>query len=222
MIFLGVLTCALSASAQEARGCVGGGFMVFPWGGARSVNAETPLYAYTNTGPEAVNVGLLAEVAWFLDPTFAVTVEAALPFQRNPVTQEYGNSSPYRLMGGYREQTFSFLLRARTPQASRVRAAALGGISIIHGSLRYRYASGAHVPGEFRPFGEEQTQSRSDFGATFGAELAAAITTRVHIVPQFRFVVIDRYNSPPRIRVFGSFGFDKVVYRAGASVRATF
>ena len=32
IVFVGLLTCAPSANAQEARGYVGGGFMVFPSG----------------------------------------------------------------------------------------------------------------------------------------------------------------------------------------------
>jgi hypothetical protein len=222
IVFVGLLTCALSANAQEARGYVGGGFMVFPWGGAHSLRGG-PSTTYSNTGPEAVNVGVLAEVAWSLDPTLAVAVEAALPFQRNPVTQGYGYFSPYGLVGRYREQTFSFLLRAQTPQPGRVRAAALGGIGIIHGSLRLRTSSGRFdQPGVFPPFGDETTQSSLGFGATFGAEVAVEVTTRVHIVPQFRVVVIDRGSVTTSNKLFATFGFDKVVYRAGASVRGTF
>jgi hypothetical protein len=222
IVFLGLLTCALSANAQEARGYVGGGLMVLPWGGAHSLNGGAST-TYSNTGPEAVNVGVLGEVAWFLDPTLAVAVEAALPFQRNPVTQGYGYFSPYRLVGRYREQTFSFVLRAQTPQPSRVRAAALGGISIIHGSLRLRTSTGRFdQPGVFPPLGDERTLSKTGHGATFGAELAVAITTHVHIVPQFRVVVIDRGSVTTSNKLFATFGFDKVVYRVGTSVRATF
>jgi hypothetical protein len=99
VILVGWLCGVPNATAQEKRPYVAGGFMVVPWGGAHSLPGG-PSTSFTNTGPEAVNTGLVAEAGWFLTENVTAGVEVAVPFQRNPVTQSHGYfDGSYRLVG---------------------------------------------------------------------------------------------------------------------------
>ena len=223
VIVVGLLNCVANATAQEARTYVGGGFIVVPWGGAHSVNAGTPSTTYTNTGPEAVNVGFLAEAGWFVNRTLAVGLEVGFPFQRNPVTQEYGYFNPFRRIGRYREITVFGVARARTPPVGRVRLAAVGGGGLVLGDLLKRAALGSFSrPGVFEPFGEEERKTLSGLAATFGGDLEAEVTSHIQIVPQFRLSVVDRGSLIGRNSEMAALGFNRLVYRSAVAVRAIF
>ena len=145
VILVGWLCGVPNATAQEKRPYVGGGFMVAPWGGAHSLSGG-PSVTYTNTGPEAVNTGLVAEVGRFLNERVTLGLEVAFPFQRNPVTLQHGYNGPYRLVGRYRETTTFLMFRALEPADERVRVAVVGGAGFLWGDLLQRTAGGSRVP----------------------------------------------------------------------------
>jgi hypothetical protein len=223
-MLIGLLSCSTSAAGQEVHTYVGGGLFASPWGGARSVllgGSRT----FINSGPEAINVAVLAEAGWVVVPTFVIGAEVAFSLRRNPVTQAYyyPTPGPYREVGQYSEDTYFAVIRGRAPQFGKVRLAALAGVGALQGNFRQRFAKGfASRPGVFEPFGDERRSRVFRLAGTFGAEAEAAITPHLGIVPQFRVLVVDRGSPLMSGGPMPTFGFKAVAYRMGVSVWAAF
>jgi hypothetical protein len=225
VILVGWLCGVPNATAQEKRPYVGGGFMVVPWGGAQSLPGG-PSTSFTNTGPEAVNTGLVAEAGWFLTENVTAGVEVAFPFQRNPVTQSHGYfDGSYRLVGRYRETTTFVMFRALAPAYERVRVAAVGGGGFLWGDLLQRTARTppGRSLGPLGPFGPEEHTVLSALATTFGGEVEILATSQIRIVPQVRVSLIGRGPVSGVTRSgMASFGFDKVGIHAAVTVRRIF
>jgi hypothetical protein len=225
VILVGLLWSVPNATAQEKRPYVGGGFMVAPWGGAHSTPGG-PSTFFANTGPEAVNTGLVAEAGRFLNERVTFGVEVAFPFPRNPVTQEHGYfDGSYRLVGRYRETTTFAMFRALAPAYQRARVAVVGGGGFLWGDLLQRTAR--TIPGRpfgiLGPFGPEKHSVLSALATTFGGEVEILATSQIRIVPQFRVSLIQRGSVSGVVRSgMASFGFDRVGTHAAVTVRRIF
>jgi hypothetical protein len=225
VFLLAALGSSRIVSAQNVHPYVGGGiemssFGTHSWEGS-------PSLSFDNATDDSIVIGLGGEGGVFLGTNVAVGAEVNVPFGRGGITQSHGYFNPYSRLSRYREWSLFGIFHGYVPAGRRVRAGLLAGAGIVFASSLDRYSfcqfSGTPVV-VCQPFTAEQEATRSTLGATLGGDVVIQATHRLSVVPGFRVVRVGRGGdlASSGYHDFIDLGLDRLVYRAGIAIRATF
>jgi hypothetical protein len=220
-----VLCCSRPGSAQETHPYAGATVEISTWG-VHSWSGS-PSVSYDNTSDDTHVLGIAGEAGWFISRNVAVGAEFELPFGRNGVTSVHGYFNPYTRLSQYRERSIFGVFHAYLPASQRVRAGILGGGGLVLASSQdqFSYCS-FDPPFACTPFSPAAAATRSALGATVGGDVVVQTTRRLSVVSQFRMVWVGRGGDPAssdsQDSSFVTLGLDRVSYRAGIGLRASF
>jgi hypothetical protein len=226
VFLLAVLGCGRLASAQDSHPYIGGAIEL-PTFGVHSFEAGGPGSTYFNTADDPIVVGVIVDGGGFVSRNVAVGAEMHIPVGRAGVTNTHGYFNPYIRLSQYQELSLLGTFRGYVPSSGRVRAGMLAGAGVVFANSLDRTSTcnfDFSIP--CSPFSPEQEQTRPLLGATVGGEVVIQTTHRLSIVPQFRLFWVNRgqdVNSGSAAdRPFVILGIDRVSYRGGIGLRATF
>ncbi len=221
------LACALAGLswsslgwAQESSGYVGAAITTSAFA-SHSVDAGTPSTTYANSTTDTSLTGVAVEAGWFISPRWGVGVEFTQPLRRANLISQYGYFSPSITISRYRESVILGTARVRLAEKGYLRAELVGGAGIVRGSSLQRVSEGRFGSNTFGPFGDEREVTGQMIGAMLGADLVAAATRHVSVVPQFRMLTIRRGSVISGIP-FASFGLNTIVAGGAVGIRVAF
>jgi hypothetical protein len=228
VIFLAaVLCCSRLGSAQEMDPYAGATVEISTWG-VHSWSGS-PSATFGNTTDDTNVIGIVGEVGWFLGRNLAVGAEVEIPFGRTNVTSVHGYFNPYTRLSQYRERSVFGVFHGYTPARHRVRAGILSGGGIVFANSLDQVSScnsnfGPNIV--CTPFSPAAEATRSALGATIGGDVVVQTTRRLSVVSQFRILWVGRGGDPSSSNSqdssFVTLGLDRVSYRAGIGLRASF